>query len=322
MKDGTTHEPALFSLLRRQKTKPQDREVYELGEDDIVTNGAEPALTVVPTAAPTALRLDTIDPEILERYNLTTNSTDASDVPSMPTPAKEPWDADWMNKRIRIGGDSKISFEQHETTIAVTTSARKYVECSFCDANQRLSLVQNDARKDECKSGASRVCRVKKEFRCEKLCFVIGKRGRILRGEKPWTQGFTEKYCPVDSVVKQSPIDGHDPTVEKAMSVTADAVLRTRVNQRVLGKVTLEDAQIGTRHAPYDVRMKIMSDRYGSEDDDLRLCCFPGCSLPSRAPDGSVFPWYWNDVSTAAEAEKGAGLTLQESASIQAAYTF
>ena len=65
-------------------------------------------------------------------------------------------------------------------------------------------------------------------------------------------------------------------------------------------------------HLPPAVQMRIMSDNYGSDDKDLQLCCFPGCSLPKSLGPGDDNPWYWYDSKR----------TLQKAASAEVVHTF
>lgn len=129
-------------------------------------------------------------------------------------------------------------FLQLETTISVTTKAKKTVECSYCDTDiNRRSLVpgQDD---NGCSSGASRACRTTKTLRCESLCFLIGSRGRALRGEQRWGQAFDASYCPAGKVMKEATPPawvGKDITSK----ITAHDIMYTKKDDPVGEPVTL-----------------------------------------------------------------------------------
>lgn len=87
--------------------------------------------------------------------------------------------------------------------------------------------------------------------------------------------------------------------------------------------VTLENVTASLKHMPLDVQMRVLSDKYDSDDPNLKKCCFPGCVLPLHAGDGSHFPWYWDAVKGATGViTEDKGLALQETASMEAAFLF
>jgi len=223
-------------------------------------------------------------------------------------------------------GKETAPFAQHETTIEVITKAKKVVDCSFCDTSvNRRSLVPGDDDAG-CKAGAARVCRARKEFRCERICFLIGTRGRALRGERRWRQAFTEKFCPVGKFISHAtPVEQHKDGKDRQMRVTGDATMFTKVGVPVgeNARVTMTNVSASLKHMPHDVQMRVMSEKYESDDLDLKKCCFPGCVLPLHAADGSHFPWYFDSVKGATGVvTQDKGLTLQETASMQATFLF
>jgi len=219
-------------------------------------------------------------------------------------------------------------FMQMETSVSVTTKAKKEVECSFCDTSvKKTSLIigEDDA---PCESGAERVCRVKKTIRCERLCFLIGMRGRAIRGEPQFENGFQEGFCPVGKIIRPLPGQGMD-FQDTRMNVTDDITVFTKKDAPVELPVTLVNLTDSMKHLAPDVQRQVLSDNYDSDDPNLKLCCFPGCVLPKENEDGTDFPWYWHESTGVTEEiteenaeERGSKLILQETASIQVAHTF
>jgi len=171
-----------------------------------------------------------------------------------------------------------------------------------------------------CEPHVSRVCRHKTLLKCENLCFLIGYRGRLSKGETPWKQAFTEKHCPVGSVVQRHTIasrvssrgTGSIAARMGEIEVTENATLDTTINQTALSPVTLTNLTDSVKHLPRAFRSKVLAETYETEDEDAMLCCFPGCALPLRLEDGTDNPWYWYD------SEK----TMQEAASMEAVHIF
>ena len=109
------------------------------------------------------------------------------------------------------------------------------------------------------------------------------------------------------------------------MRVTGDATMFTKVGVPVgeNARVTMTNVSASLKHMPHDVQMRVMSEKYESDDLDLKKCCFPGCVLPLHAADGSHFPWYFDSVKGATGVvTQDKGLTLQETASMQATFLF
>jgi len=165
-----------------------------------------------------------------------------------------------------------------------------------------------------CKAKERYVCKAKKTLRCEKVCFLMGYRGRLTTGETPWKQAFTKRNCPAGTIVKRNAMKGTKKSnaTDYKMEVSANVILRTRRDVPVSQKVTTQHMNQSIMHLPPVIREEVMGQFYDTEDEAAELCCFPGCRIPTRDQHGMDNPWYWYDSQT----------SLQEAASMEVAHTF
>jgi len=217
------------------------------------------------------------------------------------------------NGRSGLSSSKQAKFKHFETTLSVITEAKKEVTCKFCAPKLRRSLIVGTTN-DGCDGDASRVCEVKKTLRCERICFLIGHRGRLSKGESHWKQAFTKRHCPVGKIMRHHSFNSSDSssTEDAVVNITDSASLFTKQDVPVKAPVTLQKVSESMDHLPPAVQMRVMSDNYGTDDKGLSLCCFPGCVLPKRLEDGTDNPWYWYDGTR----------TMQEAVSAEMAHLF
>jgi hypothetical protein len=217
-----------------------------------------------------------------------------------------------IGERTSRRGFTNQYFQRDQTTVSVVTKAKKEVSCSFCSTSRKKSLVWGNENNPKCKLGARRVCTTKTTLRCERVCFLIGRRGSLVKGERPWRQAFRVRHCPVGRIIEASnstSLAMHN--MRSKYHITQSSTVFTKPNITVPEPVTLTNIGASLQHLPPIVSRRVLRDNYDSDDENLKMCCFPGCMLPAHTKSGDN-PWYWYDTRE----------LLQEAISAEVSHTF
>ena len=71
-----------------------------------------------------------------------------------------------------------------------------------------------------------------------------------------------------------------------------------RATKLLLPWQTIVDIEL-PKFATVEEQKEHLRRKYGSEDVDLKQCCFPGCNIPQQVLAGKFYgadnPWYWYD---------------------------